>query len=123
MSFILSILKTKDLDFIAKKLIALYMLNITDILFTIYLVNTGMFLEVNAFMAPLVNKRYLFSIIIKIVIPLVLLMAVYQRMKKATEKQLYQSNIMINGLLIFYGIIDVSHVVWSILYSVLIAKL
>ena len=118
MSFILSLLKTKDLDLIGKKLIALYLLNITDIIFTIFLINTGMFLEVNAVMATLVNNKQLLVIVIKIVIPLIMLLVVYQRMKKATEKQLYQSNIIINAFLIFYGLINISHVVWSILYNV-----
>ena len=119
MSFIMSILNTRDLFFIRKKLIIMYILNVTDIIFTMCLLNTGMFLEANAVMAPLVNNRKLLSIIIKIVIPLILLLVVYQRMKKATEKQLYQSNIIINGFLIFYGLINIFHVVWSILYNVI----
>lgn len=119
MSFIFSLLKIKDLDLIGKKLITLYILNITDIIFTIILVNTGMFIEANIFMAPLVNNKQLLVIVIKIVIPLIMLLVVYQRMKKATEKQLYQSNIIINAFLIFYGLINISHVVWSILYNIL----
>ena len=94
------------------------MLNVTDIIFTIFLVNTGIFVEVNAVMVALVNNKQLLSIIIKVVIPLVLLLWVYQRIKDATEKQLYQSNIIINGCLIFYGLINVSHIIWSILYNV-----
>lgn len=119
MSFIISIIKTRDFGSIRRKLIAMYILNVTDILFTNFLVNTGMFLEVNAIMAPIVNNRQLLSIIIKVVIPLLLLFGVYQRMKDATEKQLYESNIIINGCLIFYGLINISHVVWSILYEVM----
>ncbi len=119
MSFIIYLLKTSDLGLIRKKLIAMYILNVTDIIFTIFLINTGMFLEVNAVMAPLVNNRQLLSILIKVVVPFVLLIWVYQRMKDATEKQLYQSNIIINGCLIFYGLINISHVFGSILYIVL----
>jgi hypothetical protein len=119
MYFIVSVMKIGDLESIKKKLIAIYVLNVTDIIFTIFLVNTSMFLEVNAVMAPLVNNRQLLSIIIKVVIPLLLLSGVYQRMKDATEKQLFQSNIIINGCLIFYGLVNISHVVWSILYNVM----
>ncbi|WP_435791281.1 DUF5658 family protein [Clostridium sp.] len=119
MSFTISAIKTRDLGFIRKKLITMYILNVTDIIFTIFLINTGMFLEVNPVMAPIVNNRHLLSIIVKIVIPFVLLIGVYQRMKDATEKQLFQSNIIINGCLIFYGFINISHVVWSILYNVM----
>ena len=116
MSFIISLLKTRDLPLIRKKLTTIYILNVTDIIFTIVLLNTGMFLEANAVMAPLVNNRQLLSIFIKLVIPFVLLLGVSQRMKEATEKQLYQSNIIINGCLIYYGLINISHVVWSTLY-------
>ncbi|MCB2300117.1 DUF5658 family protein [Clostridium tagluense] len=58
-SFIISVLKTGDLVSIRKKLITMYILNVTDIIFTIFLVNTGMFLEVNTVMAPLVSNRQL----------------------------------------------------------------
>ena len=119
MSFIISVLKTGDLDSIRRKLNALYILNVMDILFTICLVNTGMFLEANAVMASLVNNRQILSVIIKVVIPFVLLVWIYQRMKDATAKQLYQSNIIINGCLILYGIINISHVICSTLYIIL----
>lgn len=121
MFFIINLLKTRDLVLIKKKLITIYILNISDIIFTIFLVKTGMFLEANAVMAQFVYNRQSLSIIIKVVIPFILLLGVYQRMKNATEKQLYQSNIMINVCLIFYGLINISHVVWSILYVVNIA--
>jgi len=119
MSFIMSVLKTSDLYSIRRKLTILYILNVSDIIFTILLINTGMFLEVNTVMAPFVNNRQLLSLIIKVLIPFVVLIWVYQRMKDATEKQLYQSNIIINGCLIFYGLINISHVVWCILYNVM----
>ena len=119
MSFIISVLKTGDLGSIRRKLLALYIFNVTDIIFTLFLVNTGMFLEANAIMAPLVNSRQLLSIIIKVVIPFILFLGVYQRMKDATKKQLYQSNIIISACLIFYLLINISHIVWSIFYTVI----
>lgn len=119
MSFIISALKTGDLCSIKRKLITIYILNVSDIIFTIFLVNTGLFLEANAIMAPLVYNRQLVSIIVKVLLPFVLLLGIYQRMKEATEKQLYQSNIIINVCLIFYGLINISHVVWIILYTVI----
>jgi len=53
-----------------------------------------------------------------VLIPFVLLFGVYQIMKEATEKQQYQSSIIINGCLICYGLIDKFHVLWSILYII-----
>ncbi|MFT5871677.1 MAG: hypothetical protein ACI8WT_000597 [Clostridium sp.] len=118
MSFIISLIKTSDLVLIRKKLITIYILNVTDIIFTIFLLATGMFIEINAVMAPLVNDRKLLSIIIKLVIPFVLLFIVSKRMKEATEKQLHQANIIINGCLILYVLINISHIIWSILFIV-----
>ena len=70
MSFIIYVLKTGNLGSIRKKLITLYILNITDIIFTLFLVNTGMFIEANAIMAPVVNNMQILSLIIKIAVPL-----------------------------------------------------
>jgi hypothetical protein len=117
MSFIIHVLKTRDLVSIRQKLVTLYILNVTDIIFTIFLVNTGSFQEANAVMAKLVNNVPLVSIIIKIAVPLVLLLGVYKRMQKATKKQLYASNIIITSCTVFYGLINVSHVLCSILYT------
>ncbi|MBU3160438.1 hypothetical protein KPL37_11855 [Clostridium frigoris] len=123
MSFIISLIKRSDLALIRKKLITIYILNVTDIIFTIFLLNTGMFMEVNSIMAPLVNNRKLFSIIIKLVIPFVLLLVVSKRMKDATEKQLHQANIMINGCLILYVLINISHIIWCVLFVFTNAKI
>lgn len=116
MSFVISVLKAKDIISIKQKLILLYILNVADIIFTLFLVNTGMFLEANTIMATLVNNRQLVILVIKIVVPVVLLIGVYVRMKKATEKQLYQSNIIITATLALYVLINISHIIWSIMY-------
>ena len=58
MYLIISILKARDLISIRQKLVLLYFLNVTDIIFTILLFNTGMFTEVNILMAPLVKSSY-----------------------------------------------------------------
>lgn len=113
-----TLLLRKDLNSIKKKFIVLYLLNITDIIFTLYLINTGLFREANVIMASIINNEIL-SVIVKSVIPLALLIIIYNRMKEATEKQLLQSNRIIIGSLIFYGLINVSHVIWVIRYIAL----
>ena len=77
-----------------------------------------MFIETNVFMAPVVNNMQVLSLIIKIAIPLSLLLWVYRRMKKATPKQLHHSNTIINAWLILYVLINISHIIWNILYIV-----
>lgn len=118
MSFIIGLLKNSDLKSIKEKLIILYALNVTDCIFTILLVNTGMFMETNLIMAPLVYNNQLLSLIIKIAVPLLLFIWVYGRIKKsATREQLFKANIIITVILAFYGIINISHIVWCILGS------
>jgi hypothetical protein len=120
MSFIMMLLKNSDLNSTKGKLITLYLLNVSDIIFTILLVNTGMFIEANLIMAPLIYNNQLLSLLIKIVAPFFLLLCLFYRMRKgATSKQLFQANIIITLSVLFYGIINVFHVIWCLMYFLL----
>ena len=119
MSLIILIVKARDLISVKRKLILLYLLNVTDIIFTILLFNTGMFTEANILMAPLIKNDQLLGLSIKVLIPLILMIGVYLRIHKATEKQLSIANVLITGCLIFYGLINISHIVWSIMYAMI----
>ncbi|WP_414629336.1 DUF5658 family protein [Clostridium drakei] len=90
-----------------------------NITFTFLLVETGMFLEANTIRTSLVNDRKLASLVIRLAVPMVLLLGVYVRMKKATEKQFYQSNIIITATLSLYVLINISHIIWSIMYTLM----
>lgn len=116
MSFIISIFKNGDLSNIKKKLILLYILNVTDVIFTLFLVNTGMFVEANFLMLQLINEHQLLSLFLKIAIPLILFILVFYRMKEISGKQLYQSNVIITLALLFYCIINLSHIFGCLLY-------
>lgn len=116
MSIIISTLKNSEIKFIKKKLILLYLLNVLDIIFTICLTNTGVFEEVNFIIAKALNNNKLLSLLLKIIIPLILLVWVFGRMKKATKRQLAKSNIIIIAALVLYGIINMFHVFWCIWY-------
>lgn len=92
------------------------MLNVSDILLTMFLLHTGAFIEGNVFMRGVVQSREA-SFFIKLGIPLILLYAIYCRLKAATKEQLAIGNRLINGCLIFYTLINASHLLWIILYS------
>jgi hypothetical protein len=109
-------LKNSSITYLKKKLIMLYILNVTDIIFTLFLVNTGYFVESNAVMALFVNNNQLGSLILKLVLPLILICWALFRVKKAAENQLFGANIIITLGLIFYSIINIFHVLWIILY-------
>lgn len=97
------------------KFIILYMLNVSDIVFTLCLLETGLFIEANSFMVGIVTDPIL-SIIIKVVMIGVLLLIVYKRMASATDRQLKIGNYIFNVAIILYGLINLSHIIWLFLY-------
>ncbi|MGL4773583.1 MAG: DUF5658 family protein [Clostridium sp.] len=86
-------------------------LNVTDILFTLLLLRTGCYVEVNGLINLIVGNPF-FASFVKIVIPAVLLFLIAIRMRKATFNQLRVSNWLTNGILIFYVGINISHLIW-----------
>lgn len=112
MVIIFELLKRYDLKIVRQKLFATYILNITDILFTIYLLHTGAFIELNLFMNKILNSSGSIFLV-KILLPGILILLLCLRLSKANIKQLYKANIIIDGCLIFYIAINLSHIIWS----------
>lgn len=83
-----------------------------DLIFTVLLLQTGYFTEMNILMVKVVKSPFA-SILIKIILPALLLYYVYRKMKYANESQLKDSNIAINFSLIIYLLVNLSHLVWS----------
>lgn len=118
MSFISNLYRKKDLKSINKKLIGIYLLNVSDIIFTLFLLNTGLFIEINSIMSYVINNNNVLSILIKVIVPLILLVVIALRIEDATEKQLHRSNIIITSMLLVYALIDVSHILWTTMYII-----
>jgi len=112
-------IKSYSLDFLKKKFIILYLLNVTDIIFTLLLLKTGLFAEVNFLMIKAVQSPVA-SIILKIIVPAILLFYLYSRIKSADEANLKASNIAINISLTIYTLVNLSHLVWVALLPVFI---
>lgn len=113
----ITFIKDYSLDNIRKKFILLYVLNVTDIIFTLSLLKTGMFKEINIFMVNAVQNP-LISILLKVLFPAVLLYFVYSRIKYSDDGELRAANI---GLLIsitVYSLVNLSHIVWVALLPV-----
>lgn len=108
-------IKAYTFENIKYKLLILYLLNVTDILFTVLLLSTGLFTEANFLMIKAV-KSVPASFILKIVLPAVLLLYIYIRMKKASELQLKHSNIILNIITGVYILINASHLIWFFLF-------
>jgi hypothetical protein len=114
---LIEFIKDYSLDNIKSKLAILYILNLTDIIFTIILVNTGYYFEANFLMADVIGS-YSASFLIKIVLPAILLIYIYFRMQKANEYQLRVSNILISCAVGLYATINAFHILWFVLLPV-----
>lgn len=112
----LAFIKKYSFEDIKYKLLILYLLNVSDIIFTLLLLTTGLYMEANILMVKAVESIPL-SFILKILLPAALLFYLYIRMKKASEKQLKKSNIIINIAIAFYILINISHIVYSLLFG------
>ena len=110
-----SFIKACEFRDVRKKLIIIYALNVTDILFTLFLLSTKMFIEVNPIMVFLIENSYL-SLIARFLFPAVLIFYMGLRLSKATSEQLRKSNIVISVLFIAYALMNILHLVWIVIY-------
>lgn len=113
----IAFIKNYDLVLIKKKLIMLYILNVTDIIFTLLLLQTGYFSEVNFLMVNVVQYPVI-SLCLKIILPAILLSYLYCHIKISEKDAWRVSNIAINISLTIYILVNLSHIVWVALLPV-----
>lgn len=106
-----------EVNIIKSKLIVLYILNILDISFTLLLLRTGLYKEINIFMIQVFHSTK-GSFLLKIVVPAIILFYLYIRIKKASKTQLKISNTIINITVFFYLVINILHILWVLLIPV-----
>ncbi len=114
----ISYFKCSSMDGLRNKMIFVFVLNVTDIVFTLILCGTGACVEANP-LAAMFTGSTAASLIVKSLIPAALLAYLYFRLKGASESQRRKANISLAALLIVYSIINISHLTWL---SVLIIK-
>jgi uncharacterized membrane protein SirB2 len=117
-NILISFIKNYDLNNIKSKFMLLYTLNVLDIISTVLLLTTGLFMEGNYFMTGIVSNPWLCGVI-KFLMPGILLFWVFIRMKSATQGQLRKSNIFINTALGLYLLINLSHLFWIIFVALI----
>ena len=115
----ITFIKNYNIETVRKKFILLYLLNVTDIIFTVLLLRTGYFTEVNILMVKAVQSP-MASILLKILLPAIILSYMYKRIKDADDSQLKASNIAVNISLTIYSLVNLSHLVWVALLPVFI---
>lgn len=104
-------IKTSNLESLKTKLIILYLLNVLDWIFTLYLVGTGFFREANIIMAKIIDN-YAIGFVLKVLLVAIILMFIYYRLFDATKRQLILSNLLINGIVFIYILINISHLLY-----------
>lgn len=107
-------LKHNNTHRLINKIFALYLLNISDIIFTLELLKSGYYKEANSLIVPLLTNIHAL-ILAKIVLPAFLLSFIALRLKNATKEQLIVSNVLINAITFIYILINISHVLGSLL--------
>ena len=112
-------IKNYSLLSIKRKFILLYALNVLDIAFTLLLLQTGYFREVNIFMIKAVQNPMI-SLLIKVIFPAFLLSYMYHQIKDADHSQLKVSNIAVNISLTIYAIVNLTHLIWVALLPIFI---
>jgi hypothetical protein len=105
-------MKKNSLSVIRKKLCLLYLLNVADIIFTVLLLRTGYFSEINIFMVRVIENPFA-CILVKVILPIILIYYIYMQMANATQAQLKASNIAINISLSLYALVNVTHLIWT----------
>ncbi len=96
------------------KLAALYILNITDLVFTLILLGTGLFQEIN-FIMRLALDDPLLCFLLKIVLPAALIIYINIRIRKASTANLKKANILLNVIISFYFLINLNHIIWLVI--------
>lgn len=110
-STIIAFIRNYQIESLKKKMILLYILNVTDIILTWVLLTTGFFKEVNVFMVNAVESPTL-SIVLKVILPALLLLYLYKRNDVEDISGLRSTNIGINISLGLYTIVNITHFVW-----------
>ena len=113
-------IKNYDLKIIRKKIVLLFILNITDIVFSLILLKTDYFVEGNPLLKTAVQSLNA-SLYIKILLPALLLAFLYYRIKDATIRQLKISNILLNIIVGFYALINCFHLLWIVITGLFLA--
>ncbi|WP_080023620.1 DUF5658 family protein [Clostridium thermobutyricum] len=99
------------------KLLLIYILNISDFIFTIFLINTEMFYEGNFLMTSFVENP-LKGFILKVVIIGLVLFFLGILFRYANKLELYHINYIVLLGLTLYTSVNILHVFYTILYVV-----
>lgn len=96
---------------IKHKLLILYLLNVIDIIFTMFLMHTGYFIELNIVMRYILESPFL-SVLVKTIVPIILITFIWKRIAAASLKQLFVTSNVVFFSVIIYLLIILNHIFW-----------
>ena len=99
------------------RLFVLYILNVFDYLFTLVLISSGLFMEANPLLS--MNISGVWGFILKCIVPLVLLLYLHIRFSMDKPKHERAVKILLDCIIIYYGIINSFHIFWLTLTCIL----
>ncbi len=99
-----------------KKLAWLYLLNVSDYIFTLILLSSGNFIEANPMLNAPINSVWGF--VLKIIVPLMLVTYVHIRTVIAPPVHIRVISILLNIIIGYYAIINAFHLLWLSLMTV-----
>ncbi len=91
-------------------LFTLYILNVTDYIFTLILLSSGLFVEANPVMNTPINTPWGF--VLKCIVPLMLLTYLHVRFCMSSPKHPKVTKILLNIILVYYMLINAFHIFW-----------
>lgn len=101
--------KNTIIGFLKYRLIFIYLLNVSDLIFTKMLIATGLFVEANMLMEPIISGYI--STVLKVGLVAALLIWIFHRLQAAKERQLVKAVYIINACLGLYILINLGHLV------------
>lgn len=99
------------------RLIVLYAFNVADYLFTLVLISSGIFIEANPILS--VNIDGFWGFVLKCIVPLFLLAYLHIRFSMDKPKHEKAVKILLDCIIIYYGIINLFHIFWLTLTCII----
>lgn len=97
------------------RIIIIYALNVSDYIFTLILIQSGIFQEINPILSMPINNFSGF--ILKCIIPFILLLYIRHRFRNAAERQIKPIKYILDCTIGIYAIINIFHICWLILMT------
>lgn len=98
-------------------LLTVYLLNLSDYLFTLILISSGLFMEANPLLS--MNIDGIGGFVLKCLVPLLLLMYLHIRFTMSPPKHEKTVRLLLNLILSYYAVINAFHVFWLSYYIVI----